>query len=67
MTTEQQQFLELLAGWALPVEPQAWGLAYVDLHAVARSAESTRPLAVELRRRLRQQLGDALQPAIGWD
>lgn len=63
----QQRFLETLADWTLPVEPQEWGLAYIDLRTIARTAESTRPLAVELGRRLRGQMGDALQPAIGWD
>ena len=64
---EQSALLAELAVWALPVEPQAWGQAYVDLHAVAKTAAVVQPLAAELGRRLRHALGDALLPALGWD
>lgn len=64
---EQSALLAELAVWALPVEAQGWGMAYVDLHAVAKSAHVVQPLAAELGRRLRHALGDALQPALGWD
>ena len=65
---EVQSMLEAaLAAWELPVEAQAWGMAYVDVHAVAREADAVQPLAAEAGRRLRRMLGAALQPALGWD
>ena len=64
---EQSAFLATLATWELPVEPQAWGAAYVDLHTVAKTAASIQPLAAEMGRQLRGLLGAPLQPALGWD
>lgn len=64
---QQGALLAELAEWQLPVEPQSWGGAYVDLHAVAESAAAVQPLAAALGRRLRSHLGDDLQPALGWD
>jgi protein ImuB len=64
---EQQAWLGTLAEWGLPVEAQGWGFAYIDMHTVAAHAPAVQPLAVDLGRRLRQQLGDDLQPALGWD
>ena len=63
----QNRFVETLAGWELPVEPLGWGLAYLDLHLLARQADDVRPLAVEMGRQIRRALGDALVPALGWD
>ena len=63
----QNRFVETLAEWELPVEPLGWGLAYLDLHLVARQADDVRPLAVEMGRQIRRALGDALVPALGWD
>lgn len=65
--SEQQAFLATVATWELPVEPQEWGVAYVDLHTVAKQAGAVQPLAAELGRRLRSCLGAALQPSLGWD
>jgi nucleotidyltransferase/DNA polymerase involved in DNA repair len=56
-----------LAEWQLPVEPQSWGGAYVDMHAVAKNAAAVQPLAAEVGRRLRKRLGVDLQPTLGWD
>ena len=64
---EQSALLAELAEWQLPVEPQSWGSAYVDMHAVAKSAPSVQPLITEVGQRLRKRLGVDLQPALGWD
>lgn len=63
----QTRFLETLASWELPVEPLGWGLAYMDLHLLARQADDVRPLAVEMGRQIRRTLSDDLIPALGWD
>lgn len=65
--TAQAELLDAAAQWELPVEPLTWGALYVDLHLVGKSAESVRPLAVELGQRVRTLYGEALQPALGWD
>ena len=64
---EQGALLAALAEWELPVEPQTWGMAYVDLHSVAKTATTVQPLATDLGRRLRSGMGQDLQPALGWD
>jgi nucleotidyltransferase/DNA polymerase involved in DNA repair len=64
---EQSALLAELAEWQLPVEPQSWGSAYVDMHAVAKNAPAVQPLAAEVGRRLRKRLGLDLQPSVGWD
>jgi nucleotidyltransferase/DNA polymerase involved in DNA repair len=64
---EQGALLAALAEWELPVEPQTWGVAYVDLHSVAKTAAAVQPLAADLGRRLRNGMGEHLQPALGWD
>jgi nucleotidyltransferase/DNA polymerase involved in DNA repair len=64
---EQDAFLGALTHWQLPVEAQNWGSAYVDLHQVADASETVQPLAAELGGRVRSDLGESLQPALGWD
>lgn len=64
---EQDAFLSVLTHWQLPVEAQSWGAAYVDLNQVAHVADEVHPLAADLGGRVRQELGQSLQPALGWD
>jgi protein ImuB len=64
---EQDAFLATVATWELPVEPQEWGAAYVDLHTLASTRTAVQPLALELGRAVRTALGEPLQPALGWD
>lgn len=64
---QQAAFLSELTSWELPVETLDWGAAYIDLHTIETKAERVKPLASDLGKRLRQRLGEALQPAIGWD
>jgi protein ImuB len=47
------------------VEPHGWGGAYVDLGELAQARAVT--LCRETGRSVRQELGQALQPALGWD
>ncbi|HXF63380.1 MAG TPA: hypothetical protein VNK95_17255 [Caldilineaceae bacterium] len=63
----QAALLSTLGRWELPVEEQSWGLAYIDLHTVARRQEDVQGLATDLGRQVRAALGQALQPALGWD
>ena len=63
----QATLVGTLAQWELPVEPLGWGIAYVDLHTVAKSGAEVQPLAIELGRRVRTALGADRQPALGWD
>lgn len=65
--TAQQALISTLAAWGLPVEECDWGRAYLALHTVAPSAAQVQPLAAALGQQLRQVLGLALQPALGWD
>ena len=64
--TAQAALLATLTEWELPVEPLGWGAAYVDLHTVAGHSAAVKPLAMEMGQRLRQTLGEPLQPALGW-
>ncbi len=64
----QDELLYALARSGLAVEAQDWGAAYVDLReAAAAESPDVSPLCAELGRQVRQSLGDALQPALGWD
>ncbi len=64
---EQSALLGTLAQSGLPVEASTWGMAYVDLHTVAHTAQAVRPLCAQLGLQLQRLLGQSLQPALGWD
>ena len=59
--------LQLLERASPDVEPHGWGAAYVDLGDLARDRASAVTLCGECGRTVRRELGDALQPALGWD
>lgn len=59
----QDAFVGTLATWGLPVEPCDWGMAYLDLQELGE----IQPLATALGRTVRQAMGAALQPSLGWD
>lgn len=65
--SEQSAFAGVLARTGLDVEMQGYGAAYVDLRPVAADLDNARSLCADLGRQLRDALGDALQPALGWD
>ncbi len=64
---EQDAFVGKLAECGLPVEAPSWGIAYVDLHAVAMTSQTVRPYCADLGKQARGVLGEDLVPSIGWD
>jgi len=64
---EQACFEDALVDWQLPVEPQGWGMSYLDLQPIATLSSDVQPLAADLGKRLRQKIGADLQPSLGWD
>ncbi len=48
---EQDAFVRTLADSGLPVESPAWGLAYVDLHALGSTSASVDPYCRDLGNR----------------
>jgi nucleotidyltransferase/DNA polymerase involved in DNA repair len=63
---EFEAFLEILEQFSSTVEPHGWGAAYVELDSLDDRTYAV-PLCQESGRLVRQALGQALQPAIGWD
>jgi nucleotidyltransferase/DNA polymerase involved in DNA repair len=45
---EQGAFVGKLAECGLPVEAPSWGMAYVDLHAVAITSQTVQPFCADL-------------------
>lgn len=64
---EQVAFNGVLRALGLPVESLGWGAAYVDLHLLATEKDKVKPFCMEIGRTLRQELGEAMQPSLGWD
>ncbi len=64
---EQRAFAGVLAATGLDLETQAPGAAYLDLSPVTRGLADARTLCADLGRQVRAELGEALQPALGWD
>jgi nucleotidyltransferase/DNA polymerase involved in DNA repair len=63
---ELDVFFETLEQFSSNVEPHGWGAAYVELDSMNDRKHAV-PLCQESGRVVRQTLGPALQPAIGWD
>ncbi|MGD9047157.1 MAG: hypothetical protein PVF77_03835 [Anaerolineae bacterium] len=64
---EQEAMLQLLEEVSPGVEPHGWGAAYVDLGDLVRGHAGAVALCQEVGRQVRQEMGPALQPALGWD
>lgn len=64
---ELEALFQLLEGLSPGVEPHGWGAAYVDLGDLARNRADAVALCGEVGQRVRWELGEALQPALGWD
>ena len=64
---EHGAFVGKLAECGLPVEAPSWGVAYVDLQAVATTSQTVQPFCADLGKQARGVLGDGLVPSIGWD
>ena len=65
--TEQESLLQMLERFSTGVEPHGWGAAYADLSDLAREPEAAVGLLREIGQGVRGELGQALQPALGWD
>lgn len=64
---EHHALLGVMARTGLPTETQDWGVVYVDLRPVTTGMSDSQRLCADLGRQVRRELGEALQPALGWD
>ncbi len=64
---EQNAFVNTLAECGLAVESPVWGQAYVDLQAIGSMSDTVKPYCIDLGRQVRDVIGKALEPSIGWD
>ena len=64
---ELETLLQLLEGTSPEVEPHGWGAAYVDLGDLVRGRADAVTFCREVGRKVRGELGQSLQPALGWD
>ena len=64
---EVETFLQLLEQTGPNVEPHGWGAAYVDLGPLVRNHPDAVAFCREAGQAVRRELGQALQPALGWD
>ncbi len=64
---EREALLQLLEGAGPGVEPHGWGAAYVDLGHLVQGHADAVAFCGEVGRAVRQELGQVLQPALGWD
>jgi nucleotidyltransferase/DNA polymerase involved in DNA repair len=64
---EFEALLQLLEGTSPSVEPHGWGAAYVDIGDPGRSHADAVAMCQKIGRAIRRELGDMLQPALGWD
>ena len=64
---EMETLLRVLELTGPAVEPHGWGAAYVDLDSLARNRAEAIPLCREVGGTVRRELGEVLQPALGWD
>jgi len=62
-----EELLQLLEQVSSRVEPHGWGAAYVGLGDVARERNAAIALCRERGRAIRRELGEQLQPALGWN
>ena len=65
--TEAEALLQVLEEASSQVEPHGQGSAYVDLEDLARDRADAVALVQGVGQAVRRALGDALQPALGWD
>jgi protein ImuB len=64
---ELEALLQVLEVAGPAVEPHGWGAAYVDLGGLVRGHADAAAFCGEVGRAVRRELGEALQPAMGWD
>jgi nucleotidyltransferase/DNA polymerase involved in DNA repair len=63
---ELEAFIQLLEEASPRVEAHGWGSAYVELDVVQGQPAAV-ALCRDVGRKVRQHLGEALQPALGWN
>jgi len=64
---EFESLLQILDLCSPTVEPHGWGAAYVDLGSLARHHIEAVTLCTDIGRRIRLEMGETLEPALGWD
>ncbi len=64
---ELETLHQLLERTSPEVEPHGWGAAYVDLGDLVRGHADAVTFCRKVGQEVRQELGEALQPALGWD
>jgi nucleotidyltransferase/DNA polymerase involved in DNA repair len=64
---EFEVLLQLLEHSSPQVEPHGWGAAYVDLKDMVRQRRDAVTRCQQIGRTIRRELGQTLQPALGWD
>ncbi len=64
---EFEILLQLLECSSPQVEPHGWGAAYVDLGDLTRRRTDAVVYCRQVGRAVRRELGQVLQPALGWD
>jgi nucleotidyltransferase/DNA polymerase involved in DNA repair len=64
---EFEILVQLLERTSHKVEPHGWGAVYADLSDLAHGRKDAVEIGKRVGRAVRQELGQALQPAVGWD
>lgn len=64
---EFESCLQLLERTSSCVEPHGWGAAYVDLGDMVPDRRAAIAICQESGRAVRRELGEGLQPTIGWN
>jgi nucleotidyltransferase/DNA polymerase involved in DNA repair len=64
---EMEALYQVLERYSTGVEPRGLGAAYADLADLAREPATAATLLREVGQEVRRELGQALQPALGWD
>lgn len=67
LRAEREVLLQLLEEASSRVEPHCWEAAYVDMSGLVRDHHDAVALCQEIGRAVRKNLGETLQPALGWD
>ena len=65
--TELEGLFQVLERAGPQVEPHGWGAAYADLGDLARDQAGAAGLLRTIGQAVRWELGEPLQPALGWD
>ncbi len=64
---EFETLLQILERTSPCVEPHGWGASYVDLGDLTRNHTDAATLCKEIGQAIRREIGEVLQPALGWN